>query len=116
MHIWSMNKWELVEFGDISITKTNNTNEEIRHGYKYRTHREFYTYTVNVYSKNVFIEGVDHFTYGDNASSSAASTNRCVPVASFDSKAEAVALVQDIINAYCSDVKVYSISDGSRYC
>lgn len=138
MYIWSMNKWELVEFADIyisrEINKTNNSTPRYKHkhplwsDYSFDDDSKAYIYHVNVYSKNVFISAVDRYsgdldgylpdggTRGTIPSTSSASINRCVIIASFYSEADAVALVQDIIDACRSGVKVYSVSDGSRYC
>lgn len=96
MYIWSSSKCQLVEFGDIRI----NHRRFRPNGYK----NDVDAYDVDVYSKNVPIE------YAGTRIS------QCVQAASFWSEAEAVDLVQDIIDAYCSGVKVYSVSDRHRYC
>ena len=95
MYIWSSSKCQLIEFGDICIEKFVSSISR---------KREVATYTVYVYSKNGFV------------SRNEASASRRVSVASFASDSEAVDLVQDIIDAYCSGVKVYSVSDRHRYC
>ena len=105
MYIWSMSKWQLVGFGEIRL--------------RYSKKDSGYNYHVEVLSKNVIIADVHDLerctSDGYAVATASAGVTQCVNVASYRNENDAIELIGDIVDAYASGVKVYSVSDRKRY-